>query len=119
VSTDNGLIMARHRLIRAAKALAERGVNPPGLDVAHQRVRSASVILPPERRFNEAAWEALIVREGVAPATVRRAARNRRSTSGDFAASVMHANHHALRQDLLSARHRSSHRARNENSETD
>ena len=32
VSTDNGIIMARHRLLRAAKALAEKGTTPPGVD---------------------------------------------------------------------------------------
>ena len=31
VSTDNGIIMARHRLMRAAKALVEKGVTPPGV----------------------------------------------------------------------------------------
>jgi len=70
VSTDNGIIMARHRLLRAAKALAEQGVTPPGVDLVHQRVRSASVILPPEPPFKDAAREALIVRPGVAPASV-------------------------------------------------
>jgi len=70
VSTDNGVIMARHRLIRAAKALAEKGVTPPGVDLAHQRVRSASVILAPDLQFKEAAREALVVHEGMAPASV-------------------------------------------------
>ena len=70
VSTDNGIIMARHRLMRAAKALVEKGITPPGVDVAHQRVRSASVILPPDRAFKDAAKEALQVRPGMAPATV-------------------------------------------------
>jgi hypothetical protein len=70
VSTDNGIIMARHRLLRAAKALIEKGVTPPGVDLAHQRVRSASVILPPEPLFKEAAREALTVRPGIAPASV-------------------------------------------------
>jgi hypothetical protein len=70
VSTDNGIIMARHRLLRAAKALAEQGVTPPGVDLTHQRVRSASVILPPEPPFKDAAREALTVRPGVAPASV-------------------------------------------------
>jgi len=70
VSTDNGVIMARHRLIRAAKALAEKGITPPGVDLAHQRVRSASVILAPDLQFKEAAREALTVREGMAPASV-------------------------------------------------
>jgi phthalate 4,5-dioxygenase len=70
VSTDNGIIMARHRLIRAAKALAEKGTTPPGVDRAHQRVRSASVILSPDHPFKDAAREALTVREGTALATV-------------------------------------------------
>jgi len=70
VSTDNGIIMARHRLMRAARELAEQGAVPPGVDVAHQKVRSASVILPPDRPFKDAVKEALRVRSGVAPATV-------------------------------------------------
>jgi phthalate 4,5-dioxygenase len=70
VSTDNGIIMARHRLLRAAKALAEKGLTPPGVDLAHQRVRSASLILPPEPPFKDAAREALVVRPGVAPSSV-------------------------------------------------
>ena len=55
VSTDNGIIMARHRLLRAAKALAEKDVTPPGVDPAHHRVRSASVVLPPDQAFKDAA----------------------------------------------------------------
>src|SRR5262249_29003795 len=70
VSTDNGIIMARHRLMRAAKALAEKGVTPPGIDLAHQRVRSASVILPPDQPFKDAAREAMTTQRGVAPASV-------------------------------------------------
>ncbi len=31
VSTDNGIIMARHRLLKAAKALKEKGIRPPGV----------------------------------------------------------------------------------------
>jgi phthalate 4,5-dioxygenase oxygenase subunit len=70
VSTDNGIIMARHRLMRAARALAEKGVAPPGVDPAHHRVRSASVILPPDQPFKDAAKEALRVRPGMAQASV-------------------------------------------------
>jgi phenylpropionate dioxygenase-like ring-hydroxylating dioxygenase large terminal subunit len=70
VSTDNGIIMARHRLMRAAKALADKGVTPPGVDPVHQRVRSASVVLPPDQPFKDAAKEELIVRPGVAHASV-------------------------------------------------
>ena len=55
VSTDKGIIMARHRLMRAAKDLVEKGTQPPGVDLAHQRVRSASVILPPDEPFKDAA----------------------------------------------------------------
>jgi hypothetical protein len=70
VSCDNGIIMARHRLIRAAKALVEKGTTPPGVDLAHQRVRCAAVVLPPDQAFKDAAREALMVRAGMAPASV-------------------------------------------------
>jgi hypothetical protein len=70
VSTDNGIIMARHRLLRAAKALVEKDITPPGVDPAHHRVRSASIVLPPEQAFKDAAKEALITRPGVAQTTV-------------------------------------------------
>jgi len=69
VSTDNGIIMARHRMLMAIKAL-EKGVTPPGVDTAHQRVRSAAVVLPPDQPFTDGAKEALSVREGIAHATV-------------------------------------------------
>jgi len=70
VSTDNGIIMARHRLTRAAKALVEKGETPPGVDPAHHRVRSASVVLPPEAAFKDAAKEELKVRPGLSHARV-------------------------------------------------
>jgi phthalate 4,5-dioxygenase oxygenase subunit len=70
VSTDNGIIMARHRLMRAAKALVEKGVVPPGVDPEHHKVRSVSVVLPPDQAFKEGAKEALIGRPGVPQTTV-------------------------------------------------
>ncbi|HZP79516.1 MAG TPA: Rieske 2Fe-2S domain-containing protein [Pseudolabrys sp.] len=70
VSTDNGIIMARHRLLKAAKALTEKGTVPPGVDPAHQRVRSAAVVLPPDQPFTDGAKEALSIRAGVAHASV-------------------------------------------------
>jgi phenylpropionate dioxygenase-like ring-hydroxylating dioxygenase large terminal subunit len=70
VSTDTGIIMARQRLMRAANALAHEGIAPPGVDPAHQKVRSASVVLPPDQSFAEAARDALVVRPGIAPASV-------------------------------------------------
>ena len=55
----------------AARAKAmEKGVQPPGIDLAHQRVRSAAVVLPPDQPFKDAAREALIAKPGVAPASV-------------------------------------------------
>jgi phthalate 4,5-dioxygenase len=70
VSTDNGIIMARHRLLRAVKAFVDKGVLPPGVDPVHQRVRSAAIVLPPDQAFKDGAREALIARPAVAPATV-------------------------------------------------
>ncbi|MBV9969153.1 MAG: aromatic ring-hydroxylating dioxygenase subunit alpha, partial [Xanthobacteraceae bacterium] len=70
VSTDNGIIMARHRLLRSVKALVDKGQVPPGVDPAHQKVRSAAVVLPRDKAFKDAAKEALIARPGVAPASV-------------------------------------------------
>jgi len=70
VSTDSGIIMARQRLMRAAKALVETGTAPPGIETAHQRVRSAAVVLPPEQPYKDGAREALIATPGVAPASV-------------------------------------------------
>jgi phenylpropionate dioxygenase-like ring-hydroxylating dioxygenase large terminal subunit len=70
VSTDNGIIMARHRLMRAAKALAEKGVTPPGVDPEHQKIRSVAIVLPADVPYKEGAKEALIAKPGVAPASV-------------------------------------------------
>ena len=70
VSTDSGIIMARQRLLRAIKAFTEEGTTPPGVSLAHQKVRSAAVILPPDQPFKDAARDALIVQPGVAPASV-------------------------------------------------
>ena len=81
VSTDNGIIMARHRLLRAAKADGE-GRDAARRRPAHQRVRSAAVVLPPDQPFKDAAKEAL---------TVRAAWRTLRSERG----AVCSANRHA------------------------
>ena len=63
VSTDNGIIMARHRLLRSVKAMVEKDVTPPGLERAHQRCRSAAVVLPPDQPFKDAAKTALVVQD--------------------------------------------------------
>lgn len=69
-TTDNGIIMARLKLMRAAKALAEKGVLPPGRSVEEQQVRSAAVVLPPDQAFLEGRSEYLTVKPGKAFASV-------------------------------------------------
>ena len=63
VSTDNAIIMARHRLRRAALSLA-KGAPPPGITPESQRVRSATFVLPVDTAFDQAKREDLMVREG-------------------------------------------------------
>ncbi len=70
VGTDNGIIMMRQRLMKAARALAEKGEAPPGLAPEHQRVRSAAVVLPRELPFKEAARDALRAEPGKKHASV-------------------------------------------------
>jgi hypothetical protein len=70
VGTDKGIVMARRRLMRSAKALVESGTVPPGVDPAHQRVRSAAVVLPPGGSFAEAVGDALAARQGAEHASV-------------------------------------------------
>jgi phthalate 4,5-dioxygenase len=70
VSTDNGIIMTRHRLLQAAKELAEKGIAPPGIDPAHHRVRPASFFLPRDQVFKDAAIDALTARPGTTLASV-------------------------------------------------
>jgi hypothetical protein len=69
VSTDNGIIMARHRLQRALKTI-EKGETPPGISAEHQHVRSAAVVLPPDKHFKDHAREALVVQNGKEHVTV-------------------------------------------------
>jgi phthalate 4,5-dioxygenase oxygenase subunit len=69
-TTDNGIVAARNRLLRAMSALADKGVAPPGTDPATHRVRSASLVLPAGELFQEAAREALLARPGVASVSV-------------------------------------------------
>jgi len=64
VSTDNGIIMARHRLLKAVRSLQDKGITPPGVDPKHHRVRSAAIVLSPESAFQDAASEDLTVRPG-------------------------------------------------------
>jgi phthalate 4,5-dioxygenase len=69
VSTDNGVIMARIRLRKAALAVQE-GRQPDGIDPATHAVRSASIVLPENVSFYEAAAGVLTAEEGVAHTSV-------------------------------------------------
>src|SRR5215467_628232 len=64
VSTDNAIIMARHRLRKAAFDL-QKGKQPPGLDPECHRVRSASFVLPVGVPFEKARSDAFKTKEGV------------------------------------------------------
>jgi phenylpropionate dioxygenase-like ring-hydroxylating dioxygenase large terminal subunit len=70
VSADGGIIKARAKLRDAAEALRDAGVTPPGVDPAHHRVRSVSIVLPKEASFIESCREASSVVPGVHHASV-------------------------------------------------
>ena len=70
VSTDNGIIMMRQRLLKTLKALTEKGEAPPGLDVRSQHIRSVALVLPAEQHFKEAASDALRSEPGKRHASV-------------------------------------------------
>ena len=70
VSTDNGIIMARQKLRKAVIALRDGGETPPGVDPAHHRVRSASVVLPKDEAFIDRCRDALIATPGVRQSSV-------------------------------------------------
>ena len=59
-TTDAMIIQVRRRLINAAKALREKGITPPGVDEPSiYRVRSASLVLPRDVRWQDATRETL------------------------------------------------------------
>jgi hypothetical protein len=70
VSTDNGIIMARRKLKQAVVALRDRGEAPPGAAPAHQRVRSASVVLRKDEPWVDSTRTALTVAAGVRHSSV-------------------------------------------------
>jgi phenylpropionate dioxygenase-like ring-hydroxylating dioxygenase large terminal subunit len=70
VGCDNGIIMARHRLMRAAKALAEKGTIPPGVSNEHHKVRACAMLLKRDIAFKEGAGEALKAKAGMAQTSV-------------------------------------------------
>jgi len=69
VSTDNGIIMARRWLQRAAKANRE-GKVLPSLDPKAQRVRSCSIELPKDVKFKDGAKHGLFAPSNTDPVSV-------------------------------------------------
>jgi phenylpropionate dioxygenase-like ring-hydroxylating dioxygenase large terminal subunit len=63
VSTDNAIILARQRLIKAAQEVRNGGT-APGLAPEAQLVRSASFVLPADASFKERALDAVKYRKG-------------------------------------------------------
>jgi phthalate 4,5-dioxygenase len=63
VSTDNAIILARQRLLKAAKAVQE-GARAPGLEPDDQLIRSASFVLPVDANFKQHALDAVKYRKG-------------------------------------------------------
>ena len=70
VSTDNGIIMARQRLLKAARALADKGTIPPGVDPEHHKVRQAALLLKRDVPYKDGAKEALKAKKGVRQTSV-------------------------------------------------
>ncbi|QXE33010.1 aromatic ring-hydroxylating dioxygenase subunit alpha [Streptomyces sp. GMY02] len=70
VPADSGIIKARQKLRKAAIALRDEGVTPPGVDPAHHRVRSAAVVLPQAESFLDSCREAVKSVPGVPQSSV-------------------------------------------------
>jgi hypothetical protein len=68
-STDNGIIMTRRLLLKAAQANRE-GKPLPGLAPATQRVRSCAIELPRNVHFKDGAWDGLFRELDTEPVTV-------------------------------------------------
>jgi phenylpropionate dioxygenase-like ring-hydroxylating dioxygenase large terminal subunit len=67
--TDRGIVMARKRLLDAARANRE-GKAIPALSASEQRVRSCAVELPPQQHFREHARHGLFAAPDTDPVTV-------------------------------------------------
>jgi phenylpropionate dioxygenase-like ring-hydroxylating dioxygenase large terminal subunit len=67
--TDRGIVMARRKLLQAARASRE-GKAVPALSAAEQRVRSCAIELPREQHFREHARHGLFPAPDTEPVTV-------------------------------------------------
>jgi hypothetical protein len=67
--TDRGIVMARRKLLDAARAVRD-GKPPPALRAEDQRVRSCAIELPREQHFKEHARHGLFAPPNTDPVTV-------------------------------------------------
>jgi phthalate 4,5-dioxygenase oxygenase subunit len=70
VSSDNGIIMARRRLLKAVQDLTADDKIPPGVDISHQRIRSVSITLPISASFQDAIQATTAFQPGTPPLSV-------------------------------------------------
>ena len=63
LASDKSIVLMRKRLM-AAVAATERGDEPPALRASAQRVRSASLVAPTSRSFEELSRDVLVTRPG-------------------------------------------------------
>ena len=68
--TDKGIMLARRMLFKAIKNLEDKGETPPGVDPEEHKVRSASILLPADRNYQDCARDAVKVRPGEPHASV-------------------------------------------------
>jgi phthalate 4,5-dioxygenase len=68
-STDNGIILTRKKLLKAAQANRD-GKPVPGLDPASQRVRSCAIELPVDQKYKDGAKHGLFPSLDEAPVSV-------------------------------------------------
>lgn len=70
VPTDKGIMMARRKLLNAVSDFRENGDTPPGVDPETHKVRSASVLLPREKTYEDGAMDYLRAAPGTPHASV-------------------------------------------------
>ena len=68
--TDKGIMMARRMMFKAIRNLQEKDERPPGVDPEQHKIRSASVLLPRDQHYKDAAKAALRVQLGEPHASV-------------------------------------------------
>jgi len=70
VQTDRGIVMTRNRLRKAAVDLRDNGIEPPGREPEHMKVRSIAVVLDPDKNYAEACQDDMVAADGKIRATV-------------------------------------------------